>query len=302
MEGFYYGIDDQDHIEKVNQKNAQLALLGKGDGTEVMLQYIEKDDYFGVSPSDSEVMEFFYIIEGSIKYVSEDEEIILNAGSYFYVYLLEQTVNFKAIEPVKLLYISSQPIFHFISNDIKKLLDISKQVEDKDVYTHNHADRVKKYAAGIGDKLGVSKAKFEVLCYSALLHDIGKIYVPDDILTKEGKLTDEEMDIIKKHPSDGRKVVEGTYLERMGKVIEQHHERFDGSGYPKGLKSDDILLEAKIIGIADSFDAMITDRPYRKAMDPEAAFTELNRLASTEIDRKIMAAFGELLREEGLIK
>lgn len=306
MEGFHFGNIDKDYMEKVEQGIAKLSLLGKGDGAEVMIQEVNKGEFFGIEPYEQELMEFFYIIEGKIKYITNknDNGEILKNGDYFYIHKLNETVNFKTIEEVKLLYVSTRPLFNNLSEDIKELYEIAEKVEKKDAYTNNHLDRVKYYAAEIGNRLGIPRGKFEKLCYAALFHDIGKIEVPKKILKKPGKLNEKEMEVIRKHPTIGKKMVEDTFLEDIGSIIEQHHERGDGSGYPEGLKSDQILTEAKIIGVADSFDAMTTDRPYRKAMNPEKAFKKLKNSINRQSDeemKKIMNIFEKVLKKEGII-
>ncbi|MFW5998504.1 MAG: HD domain-containing phosphohydrolase [bacterium] len=306
MKGFRYGHIDKDYIEQVDQGIAQLSLLGKGDGTEVMVQEVEAGEFFGIEPYEQELMEFFYIIEGKLIYVTEEgkENKVLKKGEYFYTHNLNETVNFKTVKKVKLLYISTCPMFKNLSNYIKELYQIARKVEEKDVYTNNHLDRVKYYAAEIGNRLGIPRSQFEKLCYAAMFHDIGKTKVPEKILKKPDKLTEKEMKIIKKHPVAGKKMVEDTFLEDIGQIIEQHHERVDGSGYPCGLKGEEILIEAKIIGIADAFDAMTTDRPYRKGMNPEIAFNKLkesnNKYNDKEIE-EIMNIFEEILKNDGVI-
>lgn len=297
MRGFYTGSEDN-CIEEVKQNSGTLSLIARGDGTEVLLQRIKSGSPFFLEPGDiPDTMEFFYILEGSLTYKTEENEELLGKGEYFYVLDLKSPVHFKALDDLVLLYVSTQPLFKYLSNDIKNLTYLLSQIELKDLYTHSHGKRVRDYSTMIGKKLGLSEARLEKLVFASLFHDIGKASVPDEVLKKPGRLTDDEMDFIKKHPVDGSKMVESTFLEDVGNIIAQHHERLDGSGYPNGLKSDEILLEAKIIGIADSFDAMTSDRPYRKAMSFETAIQELTRLSGIHYDGKLVRIFMEALEE-----
>jgi HD-GYP domain-containing protein (c-di-GMP phosphodiesterase class II) len=130
--------------------------------------------------------------------------------------------------------------------------------------------------------------RLELLIYAALLHDIGKIGIPNCILNKKGPLTPEEWQEITKHPSAGRAIIEKTFLRDAGPIIEQHHEQYDGTGYPFGLKGDEILVESRIIAVVDAFDAMISDRPYRAAMTNDEAITELRRCAGSQFDPRVV--------------
>lgn len=299
MRGLYFGRGENSYIEKIEKNSAVLKLIAHGDGTEVMIQDIGADKVFGIGPADkSETMEFFYILDGSVLYDDQKKTITLNKGEFFYVHRLNERAIFKTLEPTKLLYLSTQPVFHYLSNMMKEIFDIARKVEEKDVYTHNHGRRVQDYSAEIGKRLGLSGDRYRELCYAALLHDIGKVHVPDSILKKKGRLTDEEYDIIKKHPVDGSKMVQGTYLQSIGDIIDQHHERLNGSGYPSGLKGDEILLEAKIIGVVDSYDAMTSDRPYRKGMDKSVALQELKDLTGKLYEQQVVDTFEQILKAE----
>jgi HD-GYP domain-containing protein (c-di-GMP phosphodiesterase class II) len=301
MEGFYIG-QNESCLEKVTQKFGELKLIGRGDGTEIMIQKIMPEQIFFIEPSDSsETLEFFYILEGSIECERNSKNIILNKGEYFYAHGIKETVCLKTISEVTLLYMSTEPFFHYLSKGIKELTSMVKNVEEKDIYTHEHGMRVRNYSLKIAEILGFSSERLENIIFASLCHDVGKVFVPIEVLNKPEKLTEEEFDLIKKHPVDGAKMAKGTFMGNLDEIIAQHHERIDGTGYPYGLKGDEILLEAKIIALADSFDAMTSDRSYRKAMDMEVAFKELKSLSGIHYDEVVMEAFEKVLREENKI-
>ncbi|MDF2532492.1 MAG: hypothetical protein K0Q65_2073 [Clostridia bacterium] len=180
--------------------------------------------------------------------------------------------------------------------------ELIRSIMEKDMYTHEHNNRLHRYSMQIGRKLNLSSEKMDKLLFAAMFHDIGKINVPDYILQKPGSLSEEEFGYIKLHPSDGKEIISKTHFKRVGNIIEQHHERIDGSGYPYGLKNDEILWEAKVIAVADSYDAMTSDRPYRKAMTPSIAMQELERLADVHYERNIVEVFKAILIEQGIIE
>ncbi|WP_241536059.1 HD-GYP domain-containing protein [Indiicoccus explosivorum] len=197
---------------------------------------------------------------------------------------------------------TTEPLFHYLSNEIAELRKVGEQVEQKDRYTYNHSSRVANYAVKTAAKMTLAKEEVKSLMIAAILHDIGKINVPEEVLNKVEKLTDEEFGLLKRHPIDGADMVRKTAYAHIAPIIEQHHERINGSGYPFGLESGDILTEAKIIGVCDTFDAMTEDRSYRKADSAEAAVEEIRRLRGILYDPEVVDAFMEVLSEEGRIR
>ncbi|MBU2595131.1 MAG: HD domain-containing protein [Candidatus Edwardsbacteria bacterium] len=176
------------------------------------------------------------------------------------------------------------------------IVAITAAMDAKDSYTRGHSERVRDIAMGIGGKLNLSADSLKKLSYAALLHDIGKIGVSDLLLTKKGGLTKEEYEEVKMHPViGGRLVSEIELLKEVAPIIAAHHENFDGSGYPKGLKGEEIPIEARIIGVADSYESMISDRPYRKAYDGNEVQKRLDEATGTQLDPLIVAKLKEIL-------
>lgn len=167
---------------------------------------------------------------------------------------------------------------------------LSKAIEAKDKYTNGHCENVVKYTLAIAKKLNLSESDMKIAEYSALLHDIGKIGVPSNILNKPDRLTDEEFDIIKTHSSIGYNTLKDIdFLKRVAKVVYQHHERIDGLGYPNGLKNEDIDELAKIISIADAYDAMTSSRSYRLTpMTSEKALSIIKECAGSNYDENLV--------------
>jgi HD-GYP domain-containing protein (c-di-GMP phosphodiesterase class II) len=169
---------------------------------------------------------------------------------------------------------------------------LTAAIEAKDPYTRGHSARVNEYAKAIGVELGLSDEQLEFLQYAALLHDVGKIGIDEKILCKPGKLDRKEWGTIRDHPLMGAGIIEPIELfsEILPFVI-HHHEAFDGDGYPRGLTGSEIPYGARIITVADAFDAMTSDRPYRKAFSVDAALEELQDNSGTQFDPTVVEAF-----------
>lgn len=176
---------------------------------------------------------------------------------------------------------------------------LANAIDAKDTYTKDHSYRVSRYSACLARALGWSERRVSQLRYDALVHDIGKIGIPDAVLKKQGKLTDEEFEIIKSHTLYGYQIFENaTNFPTAKAVARHHHERYDGHGYPDGKKGTDIPENARIVGIADAFDAMSSDRVYRKALPMEKIREELVKGAGTQFDPDYVQVFIKLLDDD----
>lgn len=182
-----------------------------------------------------------------------------------------------------------------LENIDEVIVAFSRAVEARDPYTRGHSERVGMYAIKLAIALGMDVRYREFLFRGAILHDIGKIGVRDSVLLKAGKLTDEEFDEIKKHPEIGLKICGPLKTSRsLLNIIAYHHERMDGTGYPFGLMGNEIPIEARIIAIADTFDALTSTRPYRKALSVSDACRILNEGNETHFDEDFLPVFVEV--------
>ncbi len=171
--------------------------------------------------------------------------------------------------------------------------------EAKDPYVRGHSRRVTKCSAEIAKELGFSDDEQKVLERAAILHDLGKIGISDSILGKPGKLTEEEWAVIKKHPHRAVEILEPlTFLKEEKEMIRHHHERYDGKGYPDGIKAEEIPLGARILAVADTFDAMNSERAYREPLPEDAILAELKNAAGTQLDAKIVKTFLSVLKNK----
>ena len=179
------------------------------------------------------------------------------------------------------------------------ILAIARTVDAKDVNTAHHSQRVSEYSVMIAQKLDFDEEKVESIRHMALLHDIGKIGIPDRVLNKPAKLDDEEYAIMKSHTVKGASILHDfTLVKDVAIGAHYHHERYDGKGYPEGLKGEDIPIEARIIGVADAFDAMTANRVYRKHLNPNYVIEEFKRCSGKQFDPELVEILLQLIDEK----
>mgnify|MGYP005842406723 CR=1 FL=1 len=185
---------------------------------------------------------------------------------------------------------------------IQTIRALAEAIDAKDAYTRGHSERVAVYASRLGRQMGLRTDLIERIYFAGLLHDVGKIGVPDAIITKPDRLTPEEYEEIKKHPEIGAKILEPVeFLHSIVPCVRHHHEWYDGcsAGYPDRLAGDQIPLPSRVIVVADTVEAMTSDRPYRKALSIEIVVDELRKYSGTQFDPVVVDAFLRLLEEEG---
>lgn len=173
-------------------------------------------------------------------------------------------------------------------------------IDAKDTYTRGHSEQVTIYSKAIAEKLNLTKSEIDLISNAALLHDIGKIGIDEAILRKPAKLNSKEFNKIKSHPSIGAQILsEVKSLKDIIPIIYHHHERYDGNGYIEGLREGQVPIGARIIAVADAFEAMTSDRPYRRALSIDEAIAELRTCSGTQFDPKIVEVFVNILKQKG---
>lgn len=252
-------------------------VLARNAGFDVMRQKVLPGAPMWMEPSDdSGMFEIIIIIKGSITALDPDRgEIRLEVGDSMYFTQMKNVMQLRADEESEILYIANRPVAEMLLDFQASLNELMDRVDENDHYTRDHCRRVMRYAVQIMRELGYKQENIDKLGLAALFHDVGKCAISGEILRKNGRLTDDEMTEIKKHPLNSRKLLEPQFGHEIAEIAQGHHERLDGSGYPLGLRGTEIPFEAQIIAVADSFDAMTTIRPYRAPVSYLDAAAEL---------------------------
>ncbi len=218
---------------------------------------------------------------------------------------MEKPVDFSSTE-IHQTFISAiqEHLLQRVKHDYREgtIELLAHLIDDKDGHTHKHSERVTNWAVRIGERMGLSERDLMVVREGAMLHDIGKISIPDDILKKPGRLTELERKIIMTHPGRGGELLERIpQLRELAFIARDHHERPDGSGYPKGLARDEVPLMASIVALADFFEALSSRRPYKDPWPMGKIVTECARLRDQQFPSAVIDVLFELLEEDGLM-
>ena len=263
-----------EEIRKFNKELYILLLTGHKD-LAPPLETIRKLDIQGYCEKSDKFDQLLLLIESGIKSIAQMNEIKrIN---------LELSNTYEKLEKA---YLDSIQTLRYT-------------VEAKDPYTRGHSDRVSAYSVLIGEKLGLSEDDLKTLRVGGLFHDIGKIGIPDSILLKESKLTDDEYSEIKSHPAIGAHILcNAEVFKDIIPIVKHHHERYDGKGYPGQLKGEDIPYFARIATIADAFDAMTSKRTYRNSLPIDVVKSEIEKNLGTQFDPKIGKAFLDILNND----
>ena len=269
-----HGDEVVEEIRKFNKELYILLLTGHKD-LAPPLETIKRLDIQGYCEKSDKFDQLLLLIESGIKSIKQMQEIKRINDE------LEETN-----EKLEQAYLESVQTLRYT-------------VEAKDTYTRGHSDRVSEFSVLIGKKLGLPEEQLKILRIGGLFHDIGKIGIPDSILQKETKLTDDEYSEIKNHPSIGAHILgAASIFKDIIPIVKHHHERYDGRGYPSGLAGENIPYLARIAAVADTFDAMTSKRSYRDALDLQYVKDEFERCKGTQFDPQIAEVFINILNND----
>lgn len=288
-------INPTSSVEEAYVREIYIALLAAGDGVEVMRHKMRENTQWTLLPeTETGEFQYYFLIRGELQWHSERDSGKLSAGESLVLNASNEVIELTANQETEYLFFCSKPIFQRHVAGLRDMEQLAISIEQKDGYTSDHCSRIQQISMQIADVLGLSpREKFD-LNIGAFLHDVGKVRIPTSILNKADALTTDEWRIMKLHTVFGKDMVlELNQFCLLGacKVIEHHHERYNGSGYPYGLWKDEIHKGAAIVAVADSFDAMVTDRVYRKGRPIDEAIYELKQNRGILFDPEVIDAF-----------
>lgn len=280
-------------MAQMHSKPITVSLLTSTSDQELIRYEVQAGSVIGIAPSES--------ADGSVVYVVLEGELECESGGLGTVRAGDVLtprpdaagVMMRATRRTVFLEVTSEPTFHSLYGGVEDLRVLAREVARKDGYTHDHCSRVRRMAFDVGRYMGLAPERLYWLTFGAYLHDVGKAHIPSEVLLKPGPLTPAEWEIMRQHPVLGEEMVTRTQAGRAGKIVGQHHERVDGSGYPSGLRGEEILVESQIVAVVDTFDAITTDRPYHLAESPAAAMAEIRRCRGTLFRSDVVEAFSE---------
>ena len=261
------------------------------------INLIKHTNYSIDSTRDPERFKTYYIVSGSAYFVEEAR--MLRAGDLLIVSELDEQLNLYVMEDIKILFMSNRhQNFEALKGNISNVAEILKHIQEKDAYTDEHCDRVFTNAIRLAIIRGFKGDHLANLMFAARYHDLGKIHIPDAILNKPGKLTTEEYELMKTHVMYGADYIKAANSSEIFTMVAQHHERFDGSGYPNGLKKDEISEGGQILAICDCYDAMTSNRVYKTGKSKQDAVDEIQSLRGVHFDPLLVDAFLHVLDVE----
>ena len=283
-----------------NEPSTQL-LTKQGD-LEVILHRINGESVVWLFPaSDPNATEYFFIHAGGVDLAMDDGLVSLGAGDSFTVSGLKRDVPVKMHGDAEILYVTNCPAFEAVTHVNDSLQELLTRINEKDHYTSRHSKAVLQYSLALYDAMQDREPDVprDDLAFAALFHDVGKCFVPTEILQKPDKLEQAEMRYILRHPIDSGRMLLPNFGEQIAEIARNHHERLDGSGYPRGLRPEDISLASQIVAVADVFDAMTSDRGYNVVKTYTQAAEELASL-SHQFDSRITSVLMHLVSSGAL--
>lgn len=296
-----HDIKHNKSLDRNHLGHAVSTYLGQTENIAYSLFSLYPNRSFWVGYSGNEIVEKYTVVYGDIEVHYQGRVFRLQEGETLDASEYPELISFYSEKSVEILMEMTADVFNPIFRKTGIVQRDAAAIERVDGYTYHHCTRIKDYSVELWKKLGQPIERVSIIRWGAYFHDIGKLAVPIDILNKKGKLTSEEWETMKSHTTLGAEMMrnhEVEWLRDAAFLVEEHHERFDGKGYPCGLKGNEISLEAAIVAVVDSFDAMTTNRVYRKALSIDEAVQEIVQGRGTQFSPVVVDAFLNLLHNQ----
>lgn len=284
-----------DALKTSVNKSGTFKLRVVDDGLEIFESHINAGKSIICQPYECDgSISAAYVVSGKIYHTNDDRYI--EPKSWFVCKNLKETHHLSVVEDSTILMVRTANIVDEQMIMIEGISEILHKIQEKDQYTEFHCNNTGNLAVQIATFMKLDEKKIENILFAAKCHDVGKVDLPVDVLNKPYSLTEEEYDLVKTHSEKGSKIIRDVIKnEDIAEIIHQHHEKLDGSGYPRRLVGDEIRLEARVLLVADSFDAMTTDRPYRLKLTSELAIQELIKYSGLWYDTDVVNALTHLI-------
>lgn len=282
---------------EMKNKNSKIEKKYHDDILQTSVMHLSVDRILYIDPvTSAEAYKSYYVVKGSC-FVFDDGSI-LREGDMLIFRGVGEVKTLKTLEEtILLVHATNYDVYRTLEKNQDNVDKLLKEIQTKDHYTGEHSLRVYELVKRLAIRLGYKDKALNNITKAAYYHDLGKIHVPDEILNKSSRLNDDEFEEIKNHVHYAKDTVLEYFNEDVLSIILQHHERVNGSGYPLGLRGDEIRREARILAVCDSFDAMITNRVYKTGKSMEVALLELKELSGVQYDSEIVTAFIAMMLE-----
>lgn len=298
-------IKEKPSLDRLDIGHAVSTYIGKTEEMAYGLFSVRPNRSYWILYSSADgmsVKELYTVVIGKLEVEYQDERFVFQEGDTLDASKYPDLLSFYSGDSgTEILIEMTESIYETDFHNSEVIQQMAIAIEKVDGYTYHHCSRIKDYSIELWKKLEQPMDRVTKLRWGAYFHDIGKLEVPLEILNKNGKLTSEEWEIMKAHTSIGAEMMSNHEIEWIRDaafIVEEHHERYDGTGYPNGLKGEEISLESAIVSVVDSFDAMTTDRVYRKALSIDEAIQEIVRGRGTQFNPKVEDAFLKVLHEK----
>lgn len=294
-------IKQNKSLDRNHLGHAVSTYLGKTEIIAFSLFSLYSNRSFWVGYSGDEIIEKYTVVYGEIEVHYQGTVFTLREGETLDASQYPELISFYNEKPVEILMEMTTDIFDPLFRKTEIVQRDAAAIERVDGYTYHHCTRIKDYSVELWKRLGQPIERVSIIRWGSYFHDIGKLAVPIEILNKKGKLTNEEWETMKAHTTLGAEMMRNhkvEWLRDAAFIVEEHHERFDGKGYPYGLKGNEISLEAAIVAVVDSFDAMTTNRIYRAALSIDEAIQEIVLGRGTQFNPVVVDAFLNLLHDQ----